>query len=115
MTVESPSPDEPGPVGRVEPHTDEVLAHRAKLARQVKLAKRVGWGLFAYAMVAFAVGAARGFVPILIDTILIAMLIGSILLVPAIVFGYGIRAADREDRQRTAAPGSADSATDERS
>lgn len=43
------------------------------------------------------------------------MLIGSILLVPAIVFGYGIRAADREDRQRTAAPDSADSATDERS
>lgn len=78
---------------------DAVLAHRARLAGLVKIGKRVGYGLFAYAVVAFAVGATVGFSAILVDTIVAAMLIGSVLLIPAIVFGYGIRAAEREERE----------------
>lgn len=80
---------------------DEVLAHRARLASYVKIGKRVGYGLFAYAVVAFVLGAVLGFSDLLINSIVAAMLIGSILLAPAIVFGYGIRAAEREERGET--------------
>jgi hypothetical protein len=83
---------------RQDPTDDEVLAHRARLAAYVKIGKRVGYGLFAYAVVAFVFGAILGFAGWLVDTIVAAMLIGSILLAPAIVFGYGIRAAEREER-----------------
>lgn len=81
---------------------DEVLAHRARLARFVKVGKRGGYGLFAYAVVAFVAGAILGFSTVLVDTIVAAMLIGSILLAPAIVFGYGIRAAERDEREAAA-------------
>jgi hypothetical protein len=86
---------------RADPTDDEVLAHRARLAAYVKVGKRVGYGLFAYAVVAFVLGAGLGFSGLLVNTIIAAMLIGSILLVPAIVFGYGIRAAEREERGET--------------
>ncbi len=86
---------------RAEKTDDEVLAHRARLATYVKVGKRVGYGLFAYAVVAFVCGAILGFAGWLVDTIVAAMLIGSILLAPAIVFGYGIRAAEREERGET--------------
>lgn len=49
-------------------------------------------------MVAFAFGAVLGFAAWLVTTIVAAMAVGSILLAPAIVFGYGIRAAEREER-----------------
>lgn len=84
-----------------DPTDDEVLAHRARLAGYVKLAKRVGYGLFAYAVLAFVGGAIFGFAGWLINTIVAAMAIGSLLLAPAIVFGYGIRAAEREERGET--------------
>ena len=78
---------------------DDVLAHRARLARFVKLAKRIGYGLFGFAVVAFVLGAVGGFSSLIVDLIVAAMLIGSILLAPAIVLGYGIRAAEREERE----------------
>jgi hypothetical protein len=31
-------------------------------------------------------------------SIIVALLVGSVLLIPAIVFGYGIKAAEREER-----------------
>lgn len=82
---------------------DPILAKRAKIATYVKIGKRGGYGLFLYAIVAFGVGAAVGFSVFLTDTIAIALLIGSIMLIPAIVFGYGLRAAERDERQRAAA------------
>ncbi|HET8931083.1 MAG TPA: hypothetical protein VFN21_10540 [Acidimicrobiales bacterium] len=81
---------------------DEVLAHRARLARFVKIGKRVGYGLFAYAVVVFVVGAIVGFAAWIVNSIVAAMLIGSVLLAPAIVFGYGIRAAERDEREQAA-------------
>ncbi|MBS1847862.1 MAG: hypothetical protein JST73_06245 [Actinobacteria bacterium] len=80
---------------------DPVLAHRARLAAYVRFAKRTGYGLFAYAMIAFVCGAILGFANWLITTIVLAMAVGSVLLAPAIVFGYGIRAAEREERGET--------------
>lgn len=105
MSVESSSdPDTPEsaptPAGSI---TDEdTLARRARIGRLVKFGKRYGYGLFVYAVVAFVVGAIIGFSVPLVDSIVVAMLVGSVLLIPAIVFGYGLRAAERDDRERAA-------------
>lgn len=81
--------------------TDPVLERRRRIARLVDVAKRVGYGLFAVAVIMFAVGLLAGFTGGLTAVIVAALLIGSVVLAPAIVFGYGVRAADRADREGT--------------
>ena len=82
--------------------TDPTLARRARIAHVTELGKRIGYGLFGVAIVVFAVGATRGFVPAEVTGVVACLAVGSAVLAPAIVFGYGVRAADREDRQRAA-------------
>jgi hypothetical protein len=86
-------------VGVSTPDSDPVLQRRAQIARLSHLGKRVGYLLFAYAVVAFVVGYQIGFRAWLVDTIVAAMVVGSVLLVPAIVFDYGVKAANREDAE----------------
>jgi hypothetical protein len=78
--------------------TDPVLERRRRIARLVDVAKRVGYGLFAVAVIMFAVGLLAGFTGGLTAVIVAALLIGSVVLAPAIVFGYAVKAAEREDR-----------------
>lgn len=85
-----------------DPANDEVLAHRARLAALVKVGKRVGWGLFVVAIIVFGIGATIGFSGWMTTTIVVAMAAGSVLLAPAIVLGYGIRAAERDEREQAA-------------
>ena len=79
---------------------DPVLMRRARIARWVVLGQRVGYGLFACACVAFFVGFVVGFEPWLTTLIVAAIVIGSLVLAPAIVFGYAVKAAERDDRDR---------------
>ena len=81
-----------------DPSTDPILAKRARIARLVSLGQRVGYGLFGLAVVAFLVGFVVGFEPWAVTLIVVALVVGSIVLAPAIVFGYAVRAADRADR-----------------
>lgn len=76
----------------------EVLARRARIALLCAWGKRIGYSLYAIAMAVFFVGFFGGFHSWVATTIVICLLIGSILLIPAIVFAYGVKAADREDR-----------------
>jgi hypothetical protein len=79
---------------------DPVLARRALLGRWVTIAQRVGYSLFGVAVVVFFVGLARHDFSSPVSLILeLSLLIGSLLLAPAIVIGYGLRAADRADRE----------------
>ena len=78
---------------------DPVLARRRKLGRQVSIAQRVGYGLFALFCVLVAIGFPLGFPPALTTTAIVVFAAGSILLAPAIVLGYAVKAADREDRE----------------
>ena len=64
------------------------------------MAQRAGYALFALAVVLFLVGFAVGLTGGLVTAILVALGIGSVLLAPAIVVGYAVKAADREDRER---------------
>lgn len=76
---------------------DPVLARRARIARLVSLGQRIGYLLFGLAIVLFFVGFAIDFTDWLVTVIVAAMVIGSIVLAPAIVFGYGVKAAVRDD------------------
>ena len=60
----------------------------------------VGYALFGLAVVLFLVGFATGLTGGLVAAIVIALGVGSVLLAPAIVIGYAVKAADREDRER---------------
>ncbi len=88
-------PDTPGTIT-----ADPVLVRRRKLDTWTQLAKRVGYLCFLVAMVTFFVGFAGSFNGTVATVVIGSMVVGSILLAPAIVLGYGIKAADRDDRER---------------
>ena len=79
---------------------DPVRRRRARIARLAKEGRRIGYSFLGIAIGIFLVGALTGFTEFLVTWVVASLVIGSILLAPAIVFGYGTRAAEREDRQR---------------
>lgn len=79
--------------------SDPVLAKRRRIEGWVSTAQRVGYGLFGLAVVAFVVGFVVGFQQWAVTLIVVSLVVGSIILAPAIVFGYAVRAADRADRE----------------
>ena len=79
---------------------DPVRARRRQIARWTLLANRAGYICFGVAIAVFVFGFAIGFTPALTGTIVAALIVGSILLAPAIVLGYAVKAAEKEDRQR---------------
>ena len=80
--------------------TDPVLVRRARISRLVDLGQRIGYGLFGLAIVAFVFGFVRGYTDTLTTLIIAALLVGSAVLAPAIVLGYAVKAAEREDREQ---------------
>jgi NADH:ubiquinone oxidoreductase subunit 6 (subunit J) len=82
--------------------TDPVLEKRRRIAHWVGLAKRIGYALLLLAVVGFVVAAIAGF-PDWIVTLTVVALVGACVVLPVpIVLGYGLRAADREDREAAA-------------
>lgn len=82
------------------PSPDPVRARRRQIAKWTLIANRVGYLLFAFAIAVFVIAFAVGFSSAMSTIIIVSMVIGSILLAPAIVLGYGVKAAEREDRER---------------
>jgi hypothetical protein len=74
-----------------------VRVRRAKIARAASLAQRIGYLLFAIAVVLVFIGFFAGFTGGLVTIIVALMAIGSALLAPAIVTGYAVKAAERDD------------------
>lgn len=85
---------------RMDETHDDVLARRARIKRWVDLGQRVGYGLFGVAIVGFFVGFVIDFTDDLVSLIVASMVIGSVILAPAIVFGYGVKAAERDDAEQ---------------
>lgn len=77
---------------------DPVLERRRRIAGLVRTGQRVGYGLFGLAIVLFVVGLVVGFGGVVTPGIVASIVVGSIVLAPAIVFGYAVKAAEREDR-----------------
>ena len=78
---------------------DPVLIRRERIRRLASLGQRVGYGLFLLAIVVFFVGYVVGYSGATVTVIVVSLIVGSIVLAPSIVFGYAVRAADREDRE----------------
>jgi hypothetical protein len=78
---------------------DPVRAKRARIARLTEVGQRVGYGLFGVAMVMFIIGFVVGYSDLLVTVIVASLGVGSLVLAPAIVFGYAVKAAEREDRE----------------
>ena len=79
---------------------DPVRVRRARIARWSLLANRVGYLLFGVAVALFVVALLVGFTGALVTVIVASMVVGSLLLAPAIVLGYAVKAAEKEDRAR---------------
>ncbi|MEY2407212.1 MAG: hypothetical protein QOF97_1686 [Acidimicrobiaceae bacterium] len=80
--------------------TDPVRAKRARVARLVEVGQRLGYGLFGLAIAVFIYGFIEGYTGLLTTVIVTSLIVGSIVLAPAIVFGYAVKAAERDDRER---------------
>ena len=78
---------------------DPVRQQRAKVADLVSKGMRLGTALYVVASVVFFVGFATGFTRPEVVIIVVLMVVGSALLAPALVFKYGVKAAEREDLQ----------------
>jgi len=87
-------------VALVKPSEDPVRARRAVIGRRVGWASRTGYGALGIAVIAFALAVATDF-PSLLVTLTIAGLVAACLVLPVtIIMGYGIRAAERADREQ---------------
>ena len=78
---------------------DPVRARRAVIARWNALATRVGYAAFGVSILAVMIGAFSDFSALIARVATGGLIVGSILLAPAIVIGYAIKAAEKEDRQ----------------
>jgi hypothetical protein len=79
---------------------DPVRARRQKIAKYTLLANRVGYLFYALAIATFIIGFAISFNATVSAVVIGSLVIGSILLAPAIVLGYAVKAAERDDRER---------------
>jgi hypothetical protein len=77
---------------------DPIVARRARIARSVALAKRVGYLALLAAIVAFVIGAIAGFPGWTVTVAVVGLVVAIVVLPIPIVMGYGIRAAEREER-----------------
>ena len=77
---------------------DPVVARRRRIGHWVRLGKRVGYTALLVAVVVFFVGLVAGFPAWTVDVIIVALVVSIVVLPAPIVLGYGIRAAEREER-----------------
>jgi hypothetical protein len=77
---------------------DPVLERRTRIARRVQAAKRVGYAALLVAIGAFVVAIVTGFSGPAVGIAVTGLVVAFVVLPIPIVLGYGVRAADREDR-----------------
>ena len=79
---------------------DPVRRRRDTVQRLARLASRSGYLLIAAAVVIFFIALVTGFDSTLATLITATLIAGCVLLAPAIIVGYAVKAAEREDRER---------------
>ena len=79
---------------------DPIRARRQQVARWSLLANRIGYLFVAVAVAVFVIGFALGFTPPVVTIVVVTLLVGCALLLPSIILGYAVKAAEREDRER---------------
>ncbi len=81
------------------PDTDPVRARRAQIAKWTLLANRLGYLALALAVVLFVIAFMVGFSSPMATLVVAAMIVSFVLLVPSIILGYAVKAAERDDLQ----------------
>ncbi len=79
-------------------NNDPVRAQREKVRTWVSYGIRSGTALFGIATTLLIMGLLVGLNGVITGLVLACIILGSIALAPAMVFHYGVKAADREDR-----------------
>lgn len=79
---------------------DPVAVTRQRAARLARALQRVGYGALAVATVCLLVALATDLPAVLVSLVVAGLVVASITLLPAIILGYGVAAAEREDRER---------------
>jgi hypothetical protein len=79
---------------------DPVRQRRELVARLAAMARLAGWSLFGVAVVAFVIGLLAGLTGVVVVIVIGSIALGSTLLLPAIIVGFGVTAAEREDPGR---------------
>jgi len=79
---------------------DPVRATRRRVARGVALAKRVGYVLLLIAVVLVVVGLIGDLTTGITMAATVCLVAGALVLGPAIILGYAVNAAERDDRER---------------
>ncbi len=77
---------------------DPVRQRREQVARLAGAARKAGWAFFGLAVVAFVAGLMIGLSVLVVIVVVGSLALGSALLLPAIIVGFGVTAAEREDR-----------------
>ncbi len=77
--------------------TDPVLIKRARASKLADLGQRIGYSLFGVAIVGFILGFATDFNDTVARIVIGSVVAGSIVLAPAIIAGYAVKAAIRDD------------------
>lgn len=80
--------------------TDPVRARRARVARWTLLANRIGYLVLALAIALFVIAFVVGFSSTMASLVVGSLVVSFALLLPSIVLGYAVKAAEREDRER---------------
>ena len=79
--------------------SDPVRARRAQIARWTLVANRLGYLLLAIAIALFVIAFAVGFSSTMATVVIVSMIVSFALLVPSIILGYAVKAAERDDLQ----------------
>ena len=76
---------------------EDLAARRRRIARLTVTGQRLGYLLYLAAAALFFTGFATSFRGPLVTAIIVCLVVGSLVLAPAIIFSYAVRAADREE------------------
>ncbi|WP_419851361.1 hypothetical protein [Candidatus Poriferisocius sp.] len=77
--------------------TDDLAARRRRIAQMTTIGQRLGYLLYLAAAALFFSGFATSFRGPLVTAVIACLVVGSLVLAPAIIFSYAVRAADREE------------------
>jgi len=93
------SPAQDNDPSRVHPpRRDPIRRRRAIISVWTQWAKRIGYLCFGISIIAVFVGLLWRFTPMVGSIATAALIIGSVLLAPAIILGYAVKAAERDDK-----------------
>lgn len=86
-------------VGAQLPTPDPISVQRQRIGTWVETGRRVGFGALAVALVLFVTALYWDLPSWMVQAIVVCLVVASLSLLPSMIVGYGVAAAEREDRE----------------